>query len=94
MAKSKNLADFRSNHDKSVMIPARIKAGLAALLAEGKENYEQEGEFIARIKVSQTDMGRFRDLFTDHVVVTPGNKVKKYWFADKAVAAKARGFLV
>lgn len=93
-AKTKTLADFRAQHDKAVIIPAKIKAGLAALLIEGgKENHEQEGEFITRIKVSQTDMGRFRDLFTDHVVMTIGKNPKRIWFADKATAAKARSYL-
>jgi hypothetical protein len=91
--KAKTLADFRANHDKSVIIPAKIRAALAALLAEGKENYEQEGEFTKRAGVSQTDMGRFREEFKDHVVETGGKAPKKLWFADKAVATKARNYL-
>ena len=91
--KAKTLADFRATHDKSVIIPAKIKAGLGALLSEGRENYEQEAEFTKRIGVSQTDMGRFRSEFADHVVETGGKAPKKLWFADKAVAAKARNYL-
>lgn len=92
--KAKTLADFRANHDKSVIIPAKIQAGLAAMLAEGgKENHELDSEFTARIKVSQTDMGRYRDQFAAHIVETGGSKPKKIWFADKTVAEKARSYL-
>jgi len=93
---TKTLADFRSKFDRSVVIPDKIRAALAALAKEGPEAWEYEGEFIKRAMISQSDMGLYRSGFEEHVVVvkdigrsTSGNG-RKVWFADKKVAAKAR----
>ena len=90
----KTLAEFQAAHNPDVKIPARIKAGLASLLAEGKEAAEYESDFVKRAGISPTLIGKYRDLFAKHVVVVrEGGKStpKNVWFADTGIAAKARG---
>lgn len=92
---AKNLDDFKSEYDPSVRIPKAIKAGLAALLATGRESWEYEVEFIRRCGngVSNTSLAQYRGPFEKHIVeVRQGGKNnKRVWFADVKIAAKARG---
>ncbi len=91
-SKPKTLVDFRSAHDKNVIVPNKIRAALAAMLKEGPENYEYEVDFIRRAGISNTDMGLFRDQFEKaHIVEVGGSSKKRVWFADPKVAKKARG---
>lgn len=87
----KDLSTFRASHDRSVIVPNKIRAALAELeKSEGAEAWEYEAEFIRRAKLSQSDIGTFRDQFTAHVVDTVGNKGKRIWFAQAKVAKAAR----
>jgi len=91
--KAKTLDDFRANHDRSVIVPNKIKAALAKLLEIGPEHYEYEADFIKIAGISQADIGLFRDQFLDHVVETPkthASREKRVWFGDRKVAAKVR----
>jgi len=92
-AKAKTLADFRASHDKSIIIPNKIKAALAAMLKEGAEQYDYEVDFMRRAGISSTDMGQFRQMFEQDHVVNVGTEraPKRVWFADPKVARKARG---
>ena len=88
------LADFKAANDPDVMIPAKLKAGLASLLAEGKEAAEFESDFAKRAGVSPNAVGRYRDQFVKHIVVvrpTGSGSAKNVWFADPKIAEKARG---
>lgn len=90
----RTLADFRAAHDPDVMIPAKIKAALAALASEGPEEWRYEAEFIALARVSQTQMGQYRDQFTAHIVEAStggGRAAKRVWFATPKAAKAARG---
>ena len=89
-ATGKTIADFRAAHDKNVIVPAKIKKALADMEAEHAENWAYEGEFIKRAGISQTDVGMFRDQFSEHIVETSGHNAKKVWFASAKVAAKVR----
>ena len=92
--KPRTLTDFRAAHDKNVIVPNKIKAALESLKKIGPEHHEYEAEFIKLSGVSQTDMGLFRDQFSEHIVETPaqhGRSSKRVWFADPKVAAKVRG---
>jgi hypothetical protein len=95
LAKVKTIADFRSAHDPNVIVPNKIRAALAAMLKEGAEQWEYEGEFIKRADVSQTQMGAFREQFIDHIIEAPstasGRSGRRVWFADAKVAKKLRG---
>jgi hypothetical protein len=87
----KDLSAFRAAHDRSVIVPNKIRAALAELeKAEGAEAWEYEAEFIRRAKISQADIGAYRDGFSAHVVETIGNKGKRIWFAQVKVARTAR----
>ena len=87
----KTLADFRSAHDRNVIVPAKIKAALAKMAEEGAENWEYEKELIALAGISVTDLGQFRDQFEAHIVSTTGKNPKKVWFATVKAAKAARG---
>lgn len=88
------LAEFQAAHNPDVKIPARIKAGLASLLAEGKESAEYEAEFSKRAGVSASQIAKYRDQFAKHIVVVREERKsspKNVWFADVNTATKARG---
>jgi hypothetical protein len=89
-----NLASFQAEHNPDVKIPLKIRAGLASLLAEGKESAEYEADFAARCGLGANLLGKYRAQFEKHIVVVKmdgrGNG-KNVWFADVKVAAKARG---
>jgi hypothetical protein len=88
-AGGKDLEMFRAAHDKSYIVPRRIKEGLAAL----GESWEYEGEFIRRCGISQTSFAAHREEFKDFFVETAGNngnRGKRVWAGSKAFAAKLR----
>jgi hypothetical protein len=84
--KGKDLDAFRASHDKSFIVPKRIREGLAAL----GESWEYEHEFIKRCGLSQTDFGAYRDQFADFWLHVGGKSPKKVWAGTKAFAAKLR----
>ena len=86
----KNLSDFRSAHDRNVIVPTKIKKALSDMEKEGAENWSYEIDFIKRAGVSQTDVGLFREQFAGHIVETQGRNSKRVWFASAKVAAKVR----
>ena len=91
---TRTLADFRAAHDPDVMIPAKIRAALETLEKEGPEEWRYEAEFISLAKVSQTQMGQYRDQFAAHIVETSavgGRSPKRVWFATTKAAKAARG---
>ena len=90
----RTLADYRAAHDPSVIVPSRIRAALAAMVKEGRENWEYEAEFMKRAALSPTQMGQFREQFAAHIVLAPGRhqrNPKRIWFGDLKAAAHARG---
>jgi hypothetical protein len=94
-AGSKTLADFHAQYNPDVRIPKLISAALTSLLATGVEAWEYEVDFIRRCGagVGPAMVSTYRDQFAKHIVeVKQGNKnLKRVWFADVKVAAKARG---
>lgn len=95
--KARSLSDFQSVHDKSVVIPGKIRAALAEMAKLGPEHYEYELEFLKLAGLSVTDLAAHRDQFAAHIVHVKHANGKAYstpknvWFADKKAAAKARG---
>ncbi len=88
---AKNLDAFRAAHDPNVTVPNKFREGFASLLkANGSGAWEYEGDFVKRAKLSQTELGKFRAMFSDHMVETKGKSAKRAWFADKDDAAKMR----
>lgn len=86
--KGNTIADLRAVHDRSVVIPNRIRAALAALLATG-DTYAYESDFIKAAKppISAIDISRFREEFKDFWSETPASNGKssarKVWFSTK-----------
>jgi hypothetical protein len=91
---SNTLADFKSTHDASTRYAEKIKSALHSLSLEGPEAWENEGKFMKRCGVAASVFPDFREQFKDYWVDVPrtsGSQVKRAWFGDKKVAAKARG---
>lgn len=89
--KAKTLADYKAVYDPDVVIPAKIRAALTTLLAEGPENWEYEADFFRRVGAAGQQITPYREQFAAHVVEPRGHNSKRIWFADTKVAAKARG---
>ena len=87
----KDLSAFRAQFDRNVTVPNKIRAALADLQkAEGDEGWEYEQDLMRRQKISQTDMGQFREQFAEHIVETSGSNAKRVWFATVKAAGAAR----
>ncbi len=85
---AKTLSDFRETHDKSFVIPKKIKEGLASL---GPAGWEYELDFIRRTGVNTQDFARFREQFEEYfVVVNDGRNTKRVWAGSKSLADKMR----
>ncbi len=92
--KAKTINDFRALHDANIIVPNKIKAALAAMLKEGAEQWDYEGDFMKRAAISQTQVGTFREQFLAHIVDVPsvsGRQGRRIWVADPKVAKKLRG---
>lgn len=83
-SKAKTLDDFRQQHDKNFIIPARIKAGIAKL---GVGGWEEEGPFQKANGISVTDGAKFRDQFAEFIVETGKKRV---YCGSKKLATKLR----
>ena len=79
----KNLMEFRKLYDKSYIVPQKIKAALSKL----KNNWEYENNFYRLAGVSLSDLGNFRDEFSDHLVVL---KDRRIWAGTKETAQLLR----
>jgi hypothetical protein len=84
--KGRGLEEFRAAHDKSFIVPGKIRDGLAAL----GESWEYESEFMKRCTLSNTDIAAYREQFADFYVETPGRNPKRVWAGSKRFAAKLR----
>jgi hypothetical protein len=91
--KGKGLEAFRAQHDKSFIVPARIKAGLVEL----GDSWEYEVDFCRRCSISLSDFAAYREPFLEFSVLTPrtGGRShgKRVWCGSKAFAAKLREML-
>lgn len=87
-AKPRSVDDFRAKHDTSYIVPAKIKAALAAM--DGGWLYESE--FVKLAGISQTQLGAFRPQFEEHVVQLKGEAYggRRAWAATKAIAKQMR----
>jgi hypothetical protein len=91
----RDLGSFRAAHDKSVIVPNKIKAALAALeKRDGVEAWCYDAELLKLADLSVNDIAPYREKFENHIVITPaarGRQGKRVWFANTKTAAKARG---
>lgn len=84
----RTIAEFRAAHDRSFIVPTKIKAALATI----GEGWVYEGELLKLAQISQTDIGMFRGQFEEHIVTLKGSEHggKRAWAGTKAVAQKLR----
>lgn len=82
----KSLADFRSAHDKSFIVPQKILAALKAL----GDGWEYEIQFMKMAGLCTTDFALYRDQFEEHIVVVNGRNPKRIWAGSKDLARKMR----
>lgn len=87
--KPRNPEAFRSAHDKSLIVPAKIRDGIKAMGANG---WLYESEFIAAIDVAHTDFGRFKAQFEEFTVTPRGKNPRRVWCGSKKLAEKLRGY--
>lgn len=87
----KSLADFKAAHDKSFIVPTKIKSGLEKLGADG---WEYEADFIKIAGVSSNDIAKYRDAFSDQVLlIKQDGRERRVWAGSKAIATKMREML-
>jgi len=84
----KTLADFKSAHNMDTIVPQKIKEALS-LLGKGGWEYELALSRMAAIHLS--DLGNFRDQFSDYVVELKGGR--RAWAGSPALAKQMRSML-
>ena len=86
-ATGRSLSEFRATHDKSFIVPKKIRDGLAKL----GEGWEYEMNFAKIAGISLSDLAAFRSLFEEHMVVV--DRTRRAWAGTKATAAKMRAMV-
>lgn len=88
----KTLDDLRAIHDRSVVVPNRIRAAIAKLAEEGWENWAYDSDFVKLLTpgIAPKDLSDYRDQFADFWAVMPATNgqrdAKKAWFATTDAA--------
>ena len=82
----RSLTDFRAAHDKSFIVPAKIRAGLESL----GDAWEYEQELLRRCGLSTTDFSIYRDEFAEHWIQVGGKSPKRIWAGTKKFAETLR----
>lgn len=87
----RTIDEFRASHDRSFIVPNKIRAGLQAL----GDGWAYEGDFVKLAGISLTDLGAYRGKFEEFVVTLKGSvhNGRKAWAGTKATAAKMREML-
>lgn len=80
----KSLAEFRASHDKSFIVPQKIKEGLKKLGG----GWEYELGFLRLAGLSTTDLANYREEFEEYVVLV--DRTKRVWCGSKELAVKLR----
>lgn len=82
----KSIEEFRAAHDKSFIVPRRIKEALEKLGA----TWQTELEFAKLAGISITDLAAFRQQFEDFVVHVSRDGSRRVWAGTKGLAQKMR----
>jgi uncharacterized protein YmfQ (DUF2313 family) len=91
---ARTIADWKKNHDPDTVISTKIKAALAKLRAIGSQHFEYEKEFCTMAGVSHSVIGKYREEFASHIVMTPrlnGERPRLAWFGNASTATSVRG---
>lgn len=82
--------DFRALHDKSFIVPAKIRGAIAKL---GKSGWEYEFAFLKLAELSTTDLATYREQFEEYIVTVNGRNPKRCWCGSKELAAELRAMV-
>ncbi|OGT57540.1 MAG: hypothetical protein A3E01_08360 [Gammaproteobacteria bacterium RIFCSPHIGHO2_12_FULL_63_22] len=82
--KGRSLSEFRETHDKSFIVPKKIREALKAL----GNGWDYEQSFAKLAGIGLGDLSAFRSMFDEHVVVV--EKSKRAWAGTKATAERMR----
>ena len=85
-ALGRTLQDFRAEHDKSFIVPQRIREAIKKL----GTGWEYEVGFLRLAGLSTTDLAAYRDEFSDFIVVVGGRNQKRIWAGTKELATQMR----
>lgn len=92
--KARTVGDYRATYDLDVIVPNKIRAGLAELLKIGPEHYEFDEGFRSLCGLQAAQLSAYRDMFRNHWFFPPttnGHKnPKRVWFGNAKVAARLR----
>lgn len=84
----RTLSDFRSEYDKSFIVPTKIKAALRTL----GSGWDYEAAFAKLAGVSLSDLSSYRDQFADHVV-SLNREGRRAWAGTPATAKAMKDML-
>lgn len=93
---AKSLDVFRNLYDKSVIVPAKLRAGLAKLInnEDGGPGYEEDAVFLKSCGLRPQDVTPFLEQFAEYIVMVPQNgHQQRKWAQTPEFAAKLREFL-
>lgn len=89
-AKGKSLDEFCRAHDRTFIVPTKIKAGLGQL----GDSWEYEGDFIRRCGIASHELTKFREQFKDHIVevarTSSNGHSRRVWAGTVAFAKRLR----
>ena len=85
----RSLDEFKATHDRSFIVPRKIKEALQAL---GHGGWEYESNFVKLCGISLADLSNFRDAFSAHIVVVKRDG-KRAWAGTPSMAQKMREML-
>jgi hypothetical protein len=85
-AAGKSLLDFRAEHDKSYIVPRKIRDALAKL----GDGWQYEVEFLRLAGLSTGDLATYREEFKDFTVTVGGRSPRRIWVGTKALAQQMR----
>lgn len=84
-AKGKSLTDFRKAYDKDFIVPKKVRDAIKEL----GSTWEYESVFAKNAGVSLSDLGNYRDMFSDYIVSLKRDG-KRAWAGTKQLAQQMR----
>lgn len=85
----KSLQDFRAEHDKSFIVPKRIREAITKL----GDGWLYEVEFLRLAGLSTTDLAAYREEFLEYTINVGGKTPRRIWAGTKALAQKMRDLI-
>lgn len=82
----RTVLDFRAEHDKSYIVPKRIRDALQKL----GNSWEYEVGFLRLAGLSTTDLATYRDEFSEYLVLVGGRNPKRIWAGTVELAKQLR----